>query len=918
MPKDFEVWIADFNKQKGWVPIVVPRGEKGARRSPQGEMQKLIEQSSATEAKLAKELGEMNATVTDLVRKVRDEHRDLEKFRLENDLKIAQKKRASLEAKHLNAQQLKRQRERVVAQMEEMEGAVKTSILDLHGDILTITTNPARSVRQGHPSRLTYDHRNQEVMDKINKVRATTINLRDPALKGAQKYNGISTPEYTLLQMMLQKADAYADTGDIAAANQVLDETLKKLDEISKSRRGVVLAKISPDRNPEISGFVSQILQSLSAIRSAGLDTLPESLVEELNREDRKFEIAKASRLNIKTEDLVIGHKNLAERCSSIAGQIGAYKAASTETERLFGEVNLLNAQEAAADQFMSLMNHQQVADITVETNWLLDLNAALEKVIARERNALLSQENINPADLRNKLDSIKQNVETMFKHHKNGSRVTDKDAKSQDDKDIQKDKKIKREALDEIAMRLKMADLLLESNSVDAMKRAAAYLEELEAFETDVKDNSKHYETTEDGIKKIKDIFTKLQNKYRDYLLDERSELKIALDAFEKDYKKQAPKTNATKLEELLTKANGFLDRAVDLKKLRNQFNDMAKRLAGDPKSDKPGGEFAKVGKLLKKDFENRPAGKLEGYFGQLTKDYAAARAEADKRDEIGLNAGIAAVESITKKIEAQILIVAKMVKAKGDKDKLTIDEYREFGLIWNDAVQGQNAHDAEKIDKEKWDKAHPILKDRLKKLRSDFKDLKLDLTEIDLAILDLDSVATKQKSTPDYAAAMKEHDRIKQAADELEKVANELKTFKAAPLDEAANLVCDQVELFVKFVNGFEDTIKNADPKADEKYDLSNLRTFLALVKEAVPDAAIKGLRSTTKLLAKNTSLSPEGRELRETALGHVRLINGRLRASAPIKHFRAQTFASDATLDTALAALDRLQIKLLTALK
>jgi cardiolipin synthase len=83
-------------------------------------------------------------------------------------------------------------------------------------------------------------------------------------------------------------------------------------------------------------------------------------------------------------------------------------------------------------------------------------------------------------------------------------------------------------------------------------------------------------------------------------------------------------------------------------------------------------------------------------------------------------------------------------------------------------------------------------------------------------------------------------------------------------------------------------------------------------------VPDAAIKGLRSTTKLLAKNTSLSPEGRELRETALGHVRLINGRLRASAPIKHFRAQTFASDATLDTALAALDRLQIKLLTALK
>jgi hypothetical protein len=918
MPKDFETWIADFNKQKNWAPIEVPGGKKGAIRSPQAEMQKLFDQSKANEAKLAKELGEMNATVTDLVRKVRDEHRDLEKFRLENDLKIAQKKRTSLDSKHSIAQQLNRQRERLIEQMEEMEGATTDTILDLHGDIVNITSTQTKQVQQGTPSRLNYDLRCQEVQNKIDKARKTPIHLRDPSLSEAKTYNGISKPDYTLLQMMLQKADALAEGGDNTAAGKVLEETLVKLDEITKSRRGVLLAQVKPDRNPEVATFMTQVLQALTAMRSAGLETVPDNLEEELKREDRKLEIAKSSGMDIRNEDLIAGHSQLAERCTAIAGRIGAYKKATTELERLFNEINLLNAQDAGVEYFVSFMNHVQAGDIEAEINWILDMNLSLEKVIAHERNAALSDENIKISDLRDKLDSIKQNVETMFKHHKDGSRVTDKDAKSQEDKDMQEDKKIKREALDEIAMRIKMADLLLESNSVDAMKRASAYLKELETFETDIKDHSKNYEVIEDGIKKLKDVFTKLQNKYRDYLLEERSELKIATDAFEKDYKKQAPKTNTAKLKELQDKAEKILADAVELKKQRVLFDQKAKKVAGKPKSEDPGGLFAKLGKLLKEESKNREFSKVEGYYGALTKRYAEARAEADKYDEPGLTKAVTEIQAIEKELDAQILIVAKLLKARGDLAKLEPAEIKQLSFIRSDALKGQKNHDAEMVEKEKWEEAYPILKGRLEVLKKTYKDLKLDVTDVELALLDLQTAITEQKSVPNYAAAMKEHDRIKMIADDLEKVAKELSGFKEAPLDKAAALVCDQVEQFVKFVDGFEDAIKKADPKAEDKYDLSNLKTFLGLVKDAVPDAAIKGLRDTTKLLAKNTSLTPEGRELREKALGHVRLISGRLRTSAPIKHFQTQTFVSDATLDAAIAALDRLQIKLLTALK
>ncbi len=911
MPKDderFKDWIARYNKEKNWDPIVVPSGNDGAVRSTTKELGSLLEQSKATESKLGKELGELNMVVTDLVRKVRDEHRDLEKFRLENDLKIAQKKQKELSARHDIAVEVTLKRARLLKQMEDLDGAIREGILGLHGEMDEIERNSTKKTPIGDLSRTAYEKRRAEVAQAVDKVRNTAVTLRDPTLQETTKYNGISTPEYTLLQTMLQKADTLADNNDAAAGEKLLEDTKKKLDDFANARRGVVLAQARPNRNPEIEGPVARAQQAIAAIRVSGLMHAADALQSELDLNIRQFEIGKKNLfLGLKMEDLVKPFDPLAEKCGGEAVKLGPYKTALTEFARLTGELRILGNDEKAEEAELVWLVRNQSASIETETAFVESQIDVLRDLVTVTRDDLLVQENVDPDEIRQKLASIKENVETLYKHNRDGSRKTQTDAKSQAPKDVKKDSNIPREALDEIAMRVKMGELMLETNSVEAFKRAATYLDEIEKFETDIKDNSKNYQTIIDGIKAIRDIFTKLEKRYRPYLLERRSELKIATDAFDKDYKKQAPKTNTEKLKELTKKAEDILVEAKELKTARETFDKEETRLTKSLES---------LGKLIKKgnySFDNVP---LVGYWGQLTKDLAEAHGEAEKSDKAGLTNASVKLDEIQKKLNEQRPIVERRMTV--GRDKMTKDEINQWVEFRKDAVKGQEAHELDEKAKVQWKKDHPVLEKRLAKIKETIGKLKLDASDIDLAIMELDALATEQKTAPDYVAALKELERISDTADAIEKVADELETFKADPIDKAANLVCDQLTTFARFVDGFEAKVRSADDDAAKKYDLGRFSGYVKLVRDAVPDKAIASLRSTCKLLVRDTSLSAETRELRESALADVRLINGRLRTSAAIKHFATQTFVADTSLDTALAALDRLQVKLLTLLK
>lgn len=912
MPKDddrFKDWIAKYNKEKGWQTIVVPGGEKGAIRSPAKEFNLRLEQSRADEAKLGKELGEMNMLVIDLVRKVRDEQRDLEKFRLENDLKIAQKKQKELSARHDIAGEITLKRARLVNQMTELDGTIRADILDLHGEMDEIATNSTKKTPKGGLMRTEFDRRRDEIALAINKVRDTPVTLRDPSMEETRKYNGISTPEYTLLQTMLQKADALADNNDAKGGETLLDETLKKLDELAKARKGVVLSQITTSRNPDVEGPVAIAQQAIAAIRKAGLGRVAETLESELDLANRRFEGGKKGLgLGLTIEDLRKDHEILAEKCNEAASELGAYKKALTEFARLTGELRLMGADDEADDAELRWLGHNQSADVQTETMFVESQIDVLRAFVTDTRDDLLRDENIDPEVVRKKLLGIKENVDTMYKHNRDGTRKTQTDAKSQSKKDIKKDGDIPREALDEIAMRVKMGELMLETNSLDAFKRAATYLEDIEKFESDIKENSKNYQVMIDGIKAIRDIFTKLEKKrYRSYLLERRSELKITTDAFDKDYKKQAPKTNIEKLKELTKQAEDILIEAKALKEVRKKFDTDEKELKKS---------LISFGKLFKDENYTFDGKEVSGYWGTLTKGMADAHAEAEKSDKTGLTNAEVKLDQIKKDLEEQRGIVEKRMNL--GRGGMTKDEIKQWVVIRKDAVQGQQDHEADEVAKKKWKEACPVLEKRLDKIKETIGKLKLDASDIDLAIMEFDGVVTQQKSTPDYVAALKELDRIGKSADEIEKIAHELETFKADPIDKAANLVCDQLGNFVNFVDNFDAKVRAADDDAGKKYDLVKFSSFLDLVRDAVPDKALKSLRSTCKVLVRDTSITPEGRELREGALADVRLISGRLRNSAALKHFANQTFVPDASLDVAIAALDRLQIKLLTLLK
>ncbi len=910
MPKDFRDWIEAYNQKKGWRTIVVPGGTSGAKRSPQRELESLVEESRARESKLAKEMGELEATVIDLVKKVRDEHRDLEKFRLENDLKIAQKKLGAVSVQHDIAQELSSKRKKLLIQVQDIEKTVRSDIRRLHGDMDQIfedaeDTDP---VMPGDESRKAYDTRRQEIVEKIDKVRDTPFTLRDPSLPEAKTYNGIGAPEYTLLHTLLQKGDAYAMVGENYNAMGVLDDVEKRLDTMSKARRGVLMVQQSPETHPEISRYLGDAQMAIAAIRAAGLGKKAQLLEDDLDLLTRAYERQKADgTLDLSAEELASPHEDFAQSCLAEVGKLSAFRDAVRDMRAQIADLRLLGDTDGALLFETKWDEHDQAGEVDRETAWVRKLTEKIRAGVELQRNLQLIEVDIDPVALKNRLDEVKKKTDQMFKHNRDGSRRQQTDSKSQQKKDVKKDKDIPREALDELAMRLKMADLLLESNSVEALKRASAYLDEVEKFQTDVDDNSSNYEDMIQGIKDLRSDFKKFEDRYRDYHLDRRSELKIAVDAFDKDYKKQPPETNKTKLKELKEKSAGILTDVKELKAEWKKFDAMALSLEKDMDAL---GEIFRKKKIMCK---GKP---VEGYWGVWRKDLIAARGEANKKTKDGITNAILQVE----KLAGNVAIAKTLAKeyAKSSFTKMDGDEALMFNTIRRDTADGQLAHVEDEKAHEEWKREYPLLEKRLKKIKDDFKKLKLDMTDIDLAILDLEALETEQKSTPDWTAAVKKLQEMGESAGALERQAQSLEDFKAEPLDRAARAVVGFIDAFVSFVDGFAPKVKAADDAADTKYDLSELAPFIEKVKNSIPTAAIKNLQANADKLAKDTSLSAETRELREAALADVRLILGRLRSSAAIKHFANQPFVADETLDTAISGLERFQIKLLTSLK
>ncbi len=908
MPKDFETWIAKYNKLKGWQTIPVPKGEKGTTRSAEKEIGALSEEAKAEEKRLAKELGEIDAVLIDLVRKVRDEHRDLEKFRLENDLKIARKKHKELSAQHGIAVELHVKRARLLEQMQDLDDDIKGQIKELHEDMDEIELSGPATLQSGDFILTDYERRRAEVIEMMDAARDTQFTLRDPNLAETKRYNGISKPEYTLLGTAILKCDALAERAEVDEAMAGLEETANLLDDLQKARKGVILVKQSAERNPEIVGPVSTARSSIAAIRSAGLITAADNLEVNLNTLIRKFEGGKAGlSLGLTLAELIKPSQEFAEQCQTAVAGLLAFKAAVAAMGKSIAELRHFGEDDRALGFELDWTTRHQSVDVAVETKRAQRRQEVIETTLGLAREAALRDVNIDPKALNEQLDKIKQNVETMYKHSSDGERKTQKDAKSQQSKDIKKDSDIPREALDEINMRLKMAGLLMQSNSVGAMERAGSFLADLETFQTEINGNSDSYQVMIDGIKDIRSDFNKLEKRYRPYLLDRRSELKIATDAFDKDYKKQAPDTNEAKLKELKEKADGIL---VDAKVLK------VKRKEYDKKVVALGKGLESLGKQYSKAKYDFLGQSVTGYYGQLTKDLSEANGLADKHDMDNLTDALIKVDLIKVELEKMRVIVEK--RLKGGRDGMTDEETADWRIVRADAVKGQKGHDEEVKQKKAFEEDRPKVEKRLEGVKKSFSSLKLDPSDVDVAILELESLVAQQKSQPDYVAAMKELVRLDQISKELEERAKNLEGFKAMPVDTAAKLCIDEIATFRDLVRNFGDKVISVDPDAGTKYDLNGLTGYLNLVDSAIPDAAVKDLEKQTKELATKLTLTSESREIREKALAAVRMIIGQIDSSAAIKHFRQQTFASDTSLDTALDALGRLQVKLLTALK
>ncbi len=922
MPDDLRQWIEKFNKRKGWQTIPIPDSNDNAINTPRFEMKRREALSEQEISSVKSELIKTRSVVIDLSEKLKvaQKTRGGEPAKIERLLDAAKLQESKIEARLEEAEQRLRRRQMATEQADELDEGMQDAIRKEYGAIEKLETavmQKAKKSKKKAPDQDLLDYRKvrDEAIKAINEVRDEVIQLH--ALEGfeSQIYNGINGAEYTLLMTQLKKADLIAELGEIGKARSQVRLTLEELDRINKIRKGLIPIRQKERDHPELEEVEQRAKTWATAIRDRGFTVLADDLDRKTRKLIKDYVELRSQTPQKDLANLAAPMRLHAETCETDFGKVDKFGKTREAFVKLVGELRALGFDQRADDYDKIWNNYKPGTDIDDDLEWAIGVLGDLQETFERRRKRALRHENIDPVALGQQLAKVRQDYEGMFKHDRDGKRKTIKDSQTREDKGVKKDSRIPREALDEIQMKLLVADMLLQSNSVEAMKQASDYLDSIAEFQTNVSEDSKLYETAKSALGKVRDRLSQMDKRYNSYKGAERLSLKLDADAFEERYKGQSPDKNLEESQELVRRGNELKSAVQSLKVKHDQFTKSAKKLSK---------RLDELGKLFKSNDYSRGGVDVTGYYGDLRQKMGEAQVNADKFDDDGLGDAMQMLIDVESTLDRWHDVAKKRFELGPDKLKGNdLDDWRE---IRSDAVSGQKSKNEEVEQGKKFKERHPGILERAKKAQEDFEGLKLDPTDAKMVVLEIETLAKQMKSKPDFSRGLSELDRHGKAIDALEQTVKDIEGFKAKPIGEAAVQTVAQVNAFLDFARSFDKIVTkvpdlgpNDAPDNDPvDVDTKKLRKFLDLVSTAVPQSVLTELVDQAKAFGTQKTLTQQARGQREKALIALRQIVGHLESSAPVIQFRKQTFVPDSTLTTALSALSRLEVKLLTTLK
>lgn len=904
----FDDWVAKFNKLKGWKKLRVPKGAKGAKRSPKSLLQEGVDKASQDARTADAKQMEARLMVLALSNQLKEAKSRKDRERISAELDKAREVFADARATVIASDIQLKARQAILKELTELEDGLDTALADIGGEINTLTRTKRDQEEKGtapdltEEARQTFMRRHQSLQDSVNKARATPISIASPDGGPPMIVNSVNTPEYKILFAMLQQALLQFQTGDADKADATLEATAKALRDFVQSRERSE-AQMSP--HPEIDTTLSVARQHIAAVRAAGFDTQAGTLESEAIRIAGDFLKVRATTPPSKMTEATAPARDFREKCEGLRADLQTFRDIDREIDQGIAALRGLKADTDADDLGSEWTDRTQIR-IEDDIREGRDLLRLIGLALKRARDSALS-EVTDPGALRKQLLDLKQSYEDMFKHDRKGERKTMSDGHG-GRKGVKKDGSIPREALDEIEIKLLSAEMLLKSNSPEALKTAKGYIDSIASYETSVQEGGDTYDEIKDYISEIQELVDRMAGKYVAYEGKAQAEVRIRFEKFQEGYALMESGAALQEAQAIFSQARKLKDK---IQLLHGKFKTF------ESEADKLEDRLDTLGSILK-GFRIDDL-KLTGYHGALRETLLNARDKAQGRSDSDL--AKATKEVTDARVQAENWIDVAETRIFDGKEELDGPQRGEWTKIKGDVYDGQQKANTATQQEEAFKTAAKDLDKRLDKVRSTFKDLKLDKSEVEAAIVQLDGIRKQAKSGRDYAEALNALKPLEKSIEGFEADALGLEGFNKLPVDKAAAESIRLIEAFGKSADLVRSAIQQKGGAKTAGLDdtaSGAVDAFLDEVKDLLAPGVFGPLTKAADELARTASNRDKAaRAARETALGQVRYFMRVLDASPLVRKFVTQTFVGETGFGAARQSLNRLEMTLLKAL-
>ncbi|MEO1599503.1 MAG: hypothetical protein AAFU49_03375 [Pseudomonadota bacterium] len=872
-------------------------------------------------------------------KRLEDNEKELEDLRLE----IIEKTKTATQEE---LQELEERREELIEEIEEDKTALElmdsTKMRldtldevegDLSGQLDTLgeeITELQRIVDEAFPNR-------QDAIDGLNTQEANRFRFEHDAIakqiedsllrvfelkrivpgpdnttiEQVRNYTQINKTEYAILYGMLEKAELLflAPDSGLKEAMIELERTRRKLAEFVAARRGWTAVYSPTKESTPVDGFLRSIegkaalLQTKGYAHAADQLLLQHSMLEtQVQRQAKTDPSQIAPKFLASIQNLI----EQADREYELMKEVEAELAKVEVAIRTFKANGKDGFAHRAQTQLESFDRDRPLSECLEDARSLV---SRYEGLAGRDLDEQLEDETeINREQLESRLETLRETYDSLFKHEKDGSVKMIIDTQTRDEKGAKKYeyRKVPREAIREFELMMQGAEQLLESGSVDALKKAEMWLAGTQTAIDNVKRTPDLYSRLQYRYDALKNELNAVSKKYAQFGVGERAELMQELGECEKDLKTVFQAELESRLSNLESDVRRHRETCRKLKAQHKALTKEAKAIKG---------LLDDLGKLLVSETKkgNMPV-EYDGYWGGMRAELKTIEGKIERGQKSTLNEAKTELPKLRTKAERMLQIFRRIIAGKDNDRKDLLD----FGAFMRDCRAGQKTHTESEAVHEEYTDFKKDLETDIKTLVKKLKKLKMDPSDAEVLEQRRSTVRTEIKGSKDYPHGLAEMRKIREDYNTLKREADLAQEMVDKSLVEVARDVQSKVRTFREEITGFlADTVEPAGGDDYDDVDTDKVSTFLTMLNTAVPDTKVNDLVSKSAIVADGEQSLDDRKLARRVALAALRALMQVFDGFPAMAHYRANPFGGSESVGTLKRVLPRLEIKLLTAL-